>query len=113
MRITPTQNRALHLYFQKMADALNRDGKTVIVTLKKANLDSYWTKTLFKELYWRDLQKKAFGIESTTKLTHQQIDMMLDIISKEMAETHDLYVGFPSIKTLVEDYKGRENKTNI
>ena len=65
---TPRQNRALHLYFQFLADTLNDAGQDMRVFLKEG-IDIPWTKDTIKTFLWKPLQRIQLQKESTTDLS--------------------------------------------
>lgn len=89
------QNRALHLYFQFCADALNDHG------LYFRNMDLFglpvekqWTTELVKEFIWRPIQKTLFDIDSTTKLKTNELDSIIDVITNHFSKI-EIRVDFP------------------
>lgn len=101
-RRTEQQNRALHLYFQQLSEALNQDGFDVRVVIS-SSVDMMWTPYLVKELLWRATQKALFGKQSTTQLRKVgEIEKVYDVINKIVGERTGVYVPFPSMETLYE-----------
>ena len=70
---TLTQNRALHLYFQLVADTLNDAGLDMRVVLKP-EIDIPWSKNTVKEFLWKRIQEIQLRKASTTELTTKEID---------------------------------------
>lgn len=91
------QNNALHLYFSMIADQLNNAGYTFTNAL---GLEIPFTMTLIKESIWKPTQKDMFGIDSTTKLTTQMINELIDVFSKHFGE-RGIYVEFPSFQAFL------------
>jgi len=77
---TPTQNRAMRLYCDKMSKALNAAGYTVAMTLSKP-LEIPWTKDLFVELIWRTVQQAITGHRSTKEPTRLQYIEIYDSVN--------------------------------
>jgi hypothetical protein len=91
---TNQQNRALHLYFSFMADALNEFTSFQYQGLK----DTYeipYNVTIVKEFVWRPVQKAITGKESTTKLTTSDINEILRTFDKFFSEK-GIELTFPS-----------------
>lgn len=65
---TLTQNRALHLFCQWLADTLNNGGFDMKKTLRK-DADIPWTGASVKEYLWRPVQEAMTGKHSTTEVT--------------------------------------------
>ena len=95
------QNRALHLYCQQVADALNDAGYDVRATLKEG-VEIPWSMILVKELLWKAVQKIQLGTKSTTEMTTKDIDVIYDTINRHMGEKFGINVMWPSIESLVE-----------
>ena len=93
---TEQQNRALHVYFTQVAEALNDAGYTVQMVLKeKMELD--WTLDMVKELLWRAAQQAILKKKSTTELKKQgDIDKVYDHLNRHLSEKFQIHVPFPS-----------------
>ena len=115
---TITQNRALHLWFQQLADALTETGLDMRVVLKP-DIEIRWTKESVKEYLWKPVMEKMFGNKSTTEMTTTEIDEIFEVISKHLGEKFGEfmdYIPFPSIETMMEKVgsklNSRHNLTN-
>ena len=92
---TSKQNKALHIYFRRVADALNAAGLTVQETLSH-QMDMEWNEYRVKELIWRQAQKKYLGKSSTTELgKHLDIDELYDTTNRWLASMGVESVPFP------------------
>lgn len=91
------QNRALHLYFTMLADEFLNIGYDFNYTNPFTNeiISIPYTCDLVKEYIWRPLQNQMFKIESTTKLTTEMINLILEVISNWLAEK-EICVNFPN-----------------
>ena len=111
---TAKQNDALHLYFEMIAQALNREGldvRLVLNVISEKGIDMMWSKELVKELLWRPIQKKWVGKHSTTKLDSiGEITQIYDMLNKFLAENFYISEQFPSLQSLID--KQNENKHN-
>ena len=65
---TLTQNRALHLFCQWLADTLNDAGYDMRKTLRQ-DVDISWTCESVKEHLWRPIQIAMTDKRSTTEIT--------------------------------------------
>ena len=90
-----TQNSAIHKYFDLLSIALNDKDKDLYLVLSEG-VEIPWTPELIKELLWKRVQSAMFSIDSTTKLSRQQVSQVYDVIHKKMALDHDVNVQFPS-----------------
>ena len=98
---TNLQNATLHQFFVLIADELNNLGLEFNYTgLTVENLNTRYTPEIVKEFIWRPIQRTLFKIESTTKLTTQQINDISDVIIKFFGEK-GIYINFPCIQDLL------------
>lgn len=99
---TTKQNRALHLYFSQLAEALNDAGFDMRETIRQ-EIDIPWNAVTIKEYLWRPVMKKYTKEKSTKKLTTADIDKIFDIINRMIGERTGVYVPFPSIETMMQE----------
>jgi hypothetical protein len=93
---TSQQNRALHKFFQMVADMLNEKGQTFKVL---DEFESQFTGTIVKECIWKPIQLVMFGTDSTKKLKTNEINIILDVLSDHFSKIGEV-VEFPSIENL-------------
>lgn len=100
---TQQQNKALHLYYRLLADALNDAGLNVQKTLaQKIELD--WTPEMIKELLWRPAQKTLLRKDSTTDLEKQMdIDLVYEHLNRHIGQKFGIFVPFPHDPTRVDN----------
>lgn len=92
---TEQQNRALHLWFELLAETLNDGGYSVQLVLKE-KMDLNWDKEKIKELLWRPAQQAILGKTSTTELKKQEdIDKVFDHLNRHISEKFGVSVQFP------------------
>jgi len=96
---TLQQNKALHLYFQLVADTLN-DAGLDMRTVLKPGVEIPWTKTTVKEYLWRPIQNIQLMKKSTTELTTRDIDAIFDTMNRHLAN-HGIHEPFPSIEEII------------
>jgi len=99
---TSQQNRALHLYYRLLADALNDSGYDMRATIRQ-EIDIPWTPTTIKEHLWRPIQQRYLRERSTTKLETKDIDKVYDILNKVLAERTGVHVPFPCIDNIIHE----------
>jgi hypothetical protein len=92
---TSQQNRALHKYFELLAEELNDAGLDVKEVLRPS-VDIEWTGELIKEYIWRPVQMAQLKKKSTTQLTTSEIDQIYEVITRHLGQKFGLYVPFPS-----------------
>lgn len=94
---TDQQNKAIHLYCQQVAEALNDSGLTIEQVLRNFTMELQWSKESVKEILWRTAQKRMLDKDSTTKLDkHQEITRVYEVINRFLAKLHVESIPFPS-----------------
>jgi len=101
---TLQQNAAMHLWFTKLAEALNEAGYDMKKTLRE-DVDIPWTPYNIKENLWRPVQRALYGKRSTTELTTTDIDKIYDVINRTIGERTKVFVPFPSEEELMWEYE--------
>ena len=96
------QNRALHLWFTQVSDLLNNKG---ITFESVAGLESMYTGEYIKVVWFKEMAKALFDIDSTTKLNSSQINQIFDVVSKHISEMTGEFIDFPSIENLIKNTK--------
>ena len=96
---TLTQNDALHLGFQQIADQFRDRGLSVQIVLEmlKDGIELEWTKTLVKEILFKWIANKMFDKDSTAKLTTKELQEVWENMSRAIGKT-EVYVPFPSVE---------------
>lgn len=90
------QNRALHLWFKMVAEALN-DGGYNVQEVVKHKMEIDWNPMLVKELLWRLAQEPITGKKSTVDLRKTgEIDDVYEHINRHLSNIFGLHVPFPS-----------------
>lgn len=98
---TDSQNKAIHLWLELVAEELDRHGHTVqdiVEKIRRAEIRP--NKTVLKEVLWRPYQIAALQKESTTELTKHEVDKVYEGLNKFLADNFDgMHVPFPSDET--------------
>jgi hypothetical protein len=97
---TTSQNKALHLLYELIAQELNDHGLDMRVVLKP-EVDIPWSKETVKNFIWRPIQKAQLGKESTTELTTKEVQEVTETINRHFGEKFGLHVPFPSVEELI------------
>jgi len=94
---TSTQNSALHLGFQLIADALNGAGLDMRKVLKP-EISMDWNTLTVKEYLFKPVMKLMTLKDSTTKLDKTaEIDKVWETVMRFLMENHHIeYINFPS-----------------
>lgn len=90
-----TQNAALHLFCQHLADKLNEAGLDQRRTLKP-EVEIPWTMESVKENLWRPIQKSVTGIDSTTKPERSQYSAIYEVLNRHLAQRLGISVEWPT-----------------
>lgn len=97
---TIQQNKALHLYFQMVAESLNEAGLDMRKVLKPA-IDIPWSKESVKEFMWKPIQNIQLRKKSTTELTTKDIDIVFDTLNRHLGEKLGIHIPFPSLDAII------------
>ncbi len=95
---TSQQNRALHLYFTLLAEALNAGGFDMRETIRQ-DVEIPWSSDTIKEYLWRPIQKALFKKQSTARLKKKEVDKIYEILNKTIGERTAVHVAWPSEQT--------------
>ena len=102
---SPTENKALHLWMKHISDGLNELGETFhYFGVFGKEFEMRFTENIIKEFIIKPLIKTLFNIDSTTKLTTDNINELIDVINKYMG-LKGLYLPWPSIQSMQEYFK--------
>jgi len=92
------QNKSLHLFFTMISQQLNEIGiEYRYFGLKGQELSLMYTPELVKLFFWKPIQLALFDFESTTKLTTEQMNNIIDVIIKFFGDKGVL-IEFPNIE---------------
>ena len=106
---TEQQNKALHLWFDQLATALNDAGLPIPAVLEKKSVDVEWNDRCVKELLWRPIQVIVTGKESTTKPNASEYTKIYEILNRHMGTIFGVHVPFPSMDRLENKRQGGGN----
>lgn len=90
-----SQNAALQLYCNHIAQALNDGGFDFRQSLRQ-DIDVPWSGTMAKDYLWRPVQKIVTGHDSTTKPERHQYGEIYEILNRHLSDRFGIYVPFPS-----------------
>ena len=97
---TLTQNAALHLMFEQLANELNNKGLDQRKVLNES-IEIPWDKDSVKDFLWRPVQDAKFNTTSTTDLKSNEIDEVFRILQRHLNQKLNIGIEFPSIETLI------------
>lgn len=104
---TSKQNRAMHVFFRWIAEALNEAHMYFEKNFFKDNYELEWSPKMVKELIWRPIQMAKFKKKSTTKLTTSEFTSVADAIQANFFKK-GVILSFPSIETVINNIKHYE-----
>lgn len=102
---TLIQNRALHKFFELLADELNNAGLDMRKTLKP-EIEIPWSKDTVKSYLWKPIQDAQLEKESTTELTTKEIDLIYNTLNRFLGEKLSVHVPFPTNQQMY-DYENQ------
>ena len=82
---TLTQNKALHLFCQWLADTLNEAGYDMRKTLRE-DVEVPWSQSSVKEHLWRPIQIAMTDKQSTTEITTVEPTDIHAVLSRHLGE---------------------------
>ncbi len=89
------QNRALHKYFDMLADALNSAGYDMRNTMRH-DIELPWSAGMIKELMWRPVQLAMFQTESTAKMRRADYTKVYEVLNRHTASKLGISIPWPS-----------------
>ena len=92
--ISEPQRGALHLYCERLAEALNDAGYDQRKVLKPG-IAIPWTKESVKKQLFKAIAKAMFDVDSTEKLTKPQVSDVYETLNRHMAEKFGVSVEWP------------------
>lgn len=93
---TDQQNKALHLYCQMLADALNDAGYDMQHILMQKQVSIPWNSITVKECLWREIQRAMFDKDSTTELSTGEVSQVYEVLDRHISEKFGIHIPFPS-----------------
>jgi hypothetical protein len=85
----------LHLYLDRLAEALNDAGYDMKKTLKE-DVDIPWNRDMAKDFLWRPIQKAMTGKESTTEMNTVDPSDIYEVLNRHIAEKFGVSVPWPT-----------------
>lgn len=104
---TIPQNKAIHLYCSKLAQALSDAGLDMKKVLKPT-VDIPWETRTVKQWLWKPIQEAQLLKKSTTELDTNEVTKVYETLNRFLGEKFGLTVPFPSQEELI-DYDKNSN----
>lgn len=98
---TNQQNKAMHKFFELLANDLNGAGLDMKRTLKES-IDIPWTPVTVKEWLWRPVQDAMLEKESTTELTPKEVNQVYETLIRHLSEKFCITTEFPKLENRKE-----------
>ncbi len=94
------QRNALHLYCERVAEALNDSGWEMKKFLsRKPEIEIPWSKTSVKECIWRPVQVAMIDKKSTEDLDKLEPSEIYEVVNRHLSE-YGIHVEWPSKEML-------------
>ena len=92
---TILQNKALHKYFELLAEALNNAGWDMKKTLKE-EVEIPWTKEMVKNHLWRPIQEIMFAKQSTTEMNTKDPSDVYALLDRHLSSKTGVHIPWPN-----------------
>lgn len=94
---TNQQNKSLHKWLDDWSHELNNSGHTIQDIVEQYNtIEIRPNKENLKQVVIHPYIKAAFGHDSTTKLTSEQLNEVIDAVTKLFGHITGSYIPFPT-----------------
>tara|TARA_R110000796_G_scaffold70865_9_gene160861 strand:+ start:1370 stop:1675 length:306 start_codon:yes stop_codon:yes gene_type:complete len=92
------QRGALHLWFSRLAPALNDSGFDVkdYFNVSQFQQPCPWTDYNVKEIMFKRIAAAMFGVDSSENLDSNQFNQVQQVMERNIAENTGVYIEFPS-----------------
>ena len=92
---TLTQNRALHMYCEILAEELNSRGLSQMLVLRQ-DAELPWTQQTVKENLWRPIQQAILDKDSTADANTAEYNKVYDVLSRNLAMKFGIDISWPN-----------------
>ena len=92
---TLTQNAALHVYFELLAEELNNAGLEMRKVLKPS-VEIPWDQESVKSFLWKPIQFAQIQKDSTTDLTTAEVNKIYETLNRHLGDKLSVHVDFPT-----------------
>ena len=104
---TDQQNKALHLWFRLLAEALNEKH----YDFRDLRIEIQPTEYLVKKYMWKPVQEEMYGNKSTKLLEIDQVSVLYDILNKALGERLGVHVPFPTEEDVQHAMRNQKKTT--
>lgn len=106
MKRTDEQNKAMHLYFRWLAEALQEKH----YDFRDFTIEIPANKYMVKELMWKHMAKEMYGKDSTADLNTDEVSPIYDVLNRALIEKLDVHVRFPNKEDLAIEAEMKRRK---
>lgn len=93
---TVLQNKALHKYFELLAEAMNDAGWEMKRFFSiKPEIEIPWNKDRVKANLWKIVQEMMIGKKSTSKLNTKEVNDVYVVLDRHISSVTGVHVEFP------------------
>lgn len=107
--LTRQQQKALHLFYEHLAQELSDAGLDMKKTLKP-EIDIPWSARTVKDFLWRPIQQAQLQKKSTTELTTTDIDKVVNTLTRHLGERFGIEIQFPCIEEVMRQMDETDTK---
>ena len=101
---TLQQNKALWLFYERLATTLNEAGYDMKRTLSP-QIDIPWNKQTVHDYLWLPVQEAQLQKDSTTELDRKEINLIYETLNRFLGERLSINIPFPSIEDIIIEEK--------
>ncbi len=95
---TLTQNKALHKYFELLAEALNDSGWEMKKVLAVKSVDVPWSKESIKSVLWKPIQEAMIEKPSTADMDTKDVDDVYRVLDRHLSQNFGVSIPFPTFR---------------
>ena len=93
---TDQQNKALHLWFRWLAEALAEKH----YDFRNLKIEIQPTEYLVKQFMWKPVEEALYGKKSTKALEISEVSVIYDHLNKALGEKFGIHIPFPTEEDL-------------
>ena len=94
MMISDHQRGALHLYLERLSEALNEAGYDMKKTLKPG-VEIPWNKDLAKQYLWKPIMEAMTDHKSTEDMSKPEVSDVYEVLNRHIASKFGVSVEWP------------------
>ena len=95
MKRTDQQRKAIEVYCDNVAEAMNSAGHGLKAVLEQKALDVPCTQENMKEIIFKGIARAMFNKLSTTELNTAEVNEVYEVMNRWLGEKFGVHVPFP------------------